>query len=334
MTVTVLAEPAALRVYAPATPELRLLSAVPLERNPAAVYLARLAPGSRRTMREALDTIGGMLTRSARADAFAIDWPQVRYQHSQAVRSLLAERYAPATANKMLSALRGVLEESWRLGYMSAEDRLRASDLGVIRGSSEPPGRALTVGELSALVDACRQDSTPSGARDAALLALLFAGGLRRSEAVAIDVDDLDTETGAIRVRAGKGRKERTVYAINGASEALADWLAVRGRDAGPLLVPVARGGRLVMRRLHSQAIYNALRRRADEAGVRRFMPHDLRRTCISEMLEAGADLATTQRYAGHASPTTTARYDRRPEAAKRAAAARLHFPYVSRAGA
>src|SRR5690242_18846783 len=97
------------------------LAAMPADRRPAAVYLARLAPGSRRTMHGALATIADLLTDSA-ADLFTLPWHALRYQHTQAVRSLLAERYAPATANKHLAALRGVLKESWRLGQMEAAD--------------------------------------------------------------------------------------------------------------------------------------------------------------------------------------------------------------------
>ncbi len=77
----------------------------PLDQHPAAVYLARLAPGSRRTMSDALDKIAGMLTAD-RCDRRTLRWDQVRYQHTQAVRSKLADQYEPATTNKMISALR------------------------------------------------------------------------------------------------------------------------------------------------------------------------------------------------------------------------------------
>jgi len=84
---------------------------VPADRHPAAVYVASLAPGSRRTMRQALDTVAGLLT-GGRANAETLSWPSLRYQHTQAVRAALAARYAPATANKMLAALRGVLRHA------------------------------------------------------------------------------------------------------------------------------------------------------------------------------------------------------------------------------
>ncbi len=303
----------------------------PADRHPAAVYLARLAPGSRRTMWAALDLVAAMLTSGA-ADAQTLDWSAVRYQHAQAVRSGLAERYKPATVNKALSALRGVLREAWRLGLTTSEDYRRAADLETVKGESLPPGRALTAGELKALLGACSADETAAGARDAALIALLYGGGLRRSEAVALNVSDYDVTSGMLVVRHGKGNRDRVVYATNGAADALADWLAVGGGADGPLFLPVNKGGVVGGHRLTGQAVLYILRRRAAQGGVTRLTPHDLRRTFISDLLDLGADISTVQRLAGHAQVTTTTRYDRRGEATKRKAASLLHVPYERRA--
>jgi site-specific recombinase XerD len=298
------------------------------DEHPAAVYLARLAPGSRRTMAAALDTIAGLLT-SNRRNLQTLDWSSLRYQHTAAVRALLADLYAPATANKMLAALRGVLRESWRLGQMSAEDFHRAADLPSVRGASLPRGRALGHGELRALFSACAADRSPAGKRDAALLAVLYNCGLRRSEVVALDVADYEPETGALKVRSGKGNKARTGYAAEASREAMNAWLRARGGAAGPLFCPVNKGGKITLRRVSDQAIRKIMRKRAAEGGVADFSPHDLRRTMIGDLLDAGADISTVQRLAGHANVTTTARYDRRGEAAKRKAADLLHVPYA-----
>ena len=303
---------------------------VPADRHPAAVFIARLAPGSRRTMRQSLDVIAGLLTGGV-ANAEGIDWASIRYQHAQAVRSRLAESYAPATVNKALSALRGVLREAWRLGLMTSEDFRRASDLQAIRGETLPRGRALGAGELAALMGACSKDPGPAGARDAALLAVCYAGGLRRSEAVALDVADFEVESGLLVIRGGKGGKDRTAYATNGSSLALADWLMVRGEEPGPLFTAIGKGGRLSRDRLSGQAVHVMLQKRAKQAGVAHLSPHDLRRSFVSHLLDAGADITTVAKMAGHSSVTTTARYDRRGEVAKRQAAELLLVPYAGR---
>ena len=303
---------------------LPLAETLPPEQNPAAVYLARLGPGSRRTMLGALETIAGLL--SPGCSAMALPWAALRYQHTQAVRSVLAERYAPATANKMLSALRGVLREAFRLGQMSAEEHGRAVDLLSVRGQRVLAGRALDGGELRALLGVCDVE-TAQGARDAALVALGYCAGLRRSELVELNVDDFNAESGELLVR-GKSSKERLVYATNGALDALVNWLRFRGHEPGPMVVPIDKVGRLSMRRMSSQAAYYILARLAARAGVSHFSPHDLRRSCISDLLDAGADVSSVQKLAGHAKVETTIRYDRRPERAKRRAAELLHVPF------
>ena len=194
----------------------------PADRHPALVYLASLSPGSRRTMRAALERIAELVS-GGRVSAADLAWHRLRYQHTALVRTEIAQTYAPATANKMLSALRGVLKECFRFGYTPAEDYHRARDLKSVRGSDLPKGRALSHGELKRLFEACAADAREGkkatiGARDAALLAVLYGCGLRRGEAVALDLPDYDRATKELRVR-GKGGKQRLLYAEGGAAE-------------------------------------------------------------------------------------------------------------------
>ena len=195
---------------------------VSAERNPAAVYLRRLPSASgRRTMLQALQVIAGMVS-GGRCTAETLPWAGLRYHHAAGIRAALIERYSPAMANKCLSALRGTLEEAEGLSQMPYQQYRRAiKALSVVKGETLPRGRALNGGEIMALVSVCLNDPTPAGKRDAAILALLFACGLRRAEAVALDMADVDTITGGITVRGGKGRKDRTTYDINGALEVL-----------------------------------------------------------------------------------------------------------------
>ena len=253
-----------------------------------------------------------------RCDRWTLRWDQVRYQHTQAVRSKLADKYEPATANKMLSALRGVLKEAWRLGQVGAENYHRAVDLPSGRGESPLRGRALTAGELRKIAAVCAEDLSPAGPRDAAMIALSTAGGLRCGEIINLDVKAHAPETGALTIRRGKGRKPRICYATNGAADALADWLQLRGSDAGALFCPVSQKGQIIYRHMIGHAFHVICAKRARQAGVKAFTPHDGRRTFISDLLDAGADISLVQRLAGHANVTTTARYDRRPEEAKK----------------
>ena len=299
-----------------------------LSRNPVTIYLASLAPGSRRTMTHGLRVVAEILTNQE-TDPITIPWYRIQYQHIQAIRTILAERYAHTTGNKILSALRGVLRETWRLGNIDGETYHRITDIKPIPGKTELVGRSLDPGELLALVNVCTQDNSTAGVRDAAILGLLYAGGLRRAEIVALDYSDVDYETGQVTVRHSKGNKSRVVYLADGALRAVRAWAAIRGNEDGPLLYRIRRGGHMVAGRLTDQAILVILGKRLSQAHVKPFTAHDLRRTFAGDLLDAGADLVTVQKLMGHASPNTTARYDRRDETTKRDAARKLHFPYA-----
>ncbi|RMG90072.1 MAG: site-specific integrase [Chloroflexi bacterium] len=297
--------------------------------NPAMVYISTLSSErSRQVMLESLDIAASLLTDGRVKNALEIEWRLLRYPHMAALRALLVERYSPSTVNRILSALRGVLKAAWRLGQMTSEEYYRTRDVQNVRNEVLPAGRELGEGEIMALVAACKRDKTAAGVRDAALLALLCACGLRRAEVVALDVDDYNAEDGQLKIRRGKGRKQRTVYVHGGAARALGAWLALHPDETQALFLPVNKGGNIGKRRITSQAVYNMLKKRAKEAGVDAFSPHDLRRTFVSNLLARGADVAIVAQLAGHSDVNVTARYDRRPEEAKRQAASLLHFPY------
>ena len=129
------------------------------------VYLARLAPSGRRSQLHALTTIAGLLSKGQH-DARSFPWHELQYIHTQALRTLLAERYAPATVNRMLAS---VLRECFYLGLMTADERERASTLPAVRSSTLPCGRALPNPEIRAMFLSCLADHRPEGMRDAAL---------------------------------------------------------------------------------------------------------------------------------------------------------------------
>lgn len=113
--------------------------------SPVAVYLARLASGSRRGQLDALNMIARLLTKGS-ADAEGVNWASLKYPQTAAIRAALTERYAPNTTKRMLAALRGVLKECWRLGLMVHDEYARAADIAPVRGQLPPRGRALNEG--------------------------------------------------------------------------------------------------------------------------------------------------------------------------------------------
>ena len=308
------------------------------DRHPAAVYLRSLgSETSRRGMRSALRSIVRLATAGASDDVERFPWSSLRFQHVDALRARLLEAgAAPATANVRLAAVRGVLRAAWQLGQIDTDAWQRAAAVGAVRGERLPAGRALDLPELAALFEACA-DGKPGGARDACLLALLFGAGLRRAEASAVQVADVVDEGAeglAVKV-VGKGNRQRAVYVTNGGAAAVRAWLDVRGSEPGPLLCRVTQAGTVSPAEgMTPPAIRLRIVHRCRKAGVQPASPHDLRRSFVSQMLDATGDVASVQRLAGHASVTTTVRYDRRGERAARRAAALLHVPYQGAGGA
>jgi site-specific recombinase XerD len=248
----------------------------------------------------------------------------VRYEHAQAVRAALATRYAVASANRHLMALRGVTMECWRLGLTDRDVADRIADVGAVKGNAPDHGRALRLDEVRALYAAC--DASDAGRRDAAVLVLCLGGGLRRSEASKLDVTNYAEGDGKLSVL-GKGNKWRTVFLSPNAQAQVKSWLDVRGRLPGPMLAPCDRHGRI--RRgspLTEQGVYEVLAAIAKRAKVEAFAPHDLRRTFITTLLDKGADVLAVSKLAGHASVQTTSRYDKRGDEAKKNATRLLDF--------
>jgi site-specific recombinase XerD len=304
---------------------LKLHAPVPLAKHPAAVYLDSLGSvSSKATMAAGLDIMAKLLTNGD-CGAMTLNWAALRYKHTAALRSALEKKYAPASVNQMLCALRRVLKEALRLDLIDSQDYSKAADVKSIKQSGKPRGRALSPHEIAALMKSCSGNSS-ADVRDAALIAILRGSGIRRAEAVNLDSADFNLSTGALEIREGKGKKDRTVYLPEPAIALVEKWLNLRGEEPGPLLFPIRKGGEIQFRRMTDDGVLKILQRRAFLAGVDSFSPHDFRRTFCSDLLDAGVDIVTVQKLAGHASPVTTAKYDRRGEETKRRAVQHLGF--------
>ena len=170
--------------------------------------------------------------------------------------------------------------------------------------------KAIAVESVAALIEAAGAPGTPLATRDRALLELLYGSGARISEAVGLDLDDVDVTDGAVRLL-GKGAKERIVPLGSFARAAVEAYLvrarpalAVRGRGT-PALFLNARGGRL-----SRQGAWTVLVAVADRAGLTiDVSPHTLRHSFATHLLDGGADVRVVQELLGHASVTTTQAY-------------------------
>ncbi|MBO9567455.1 MAG: site-specific tyrosine recombinase XerD [Cellulomonas iranensis] len=173
--------------------------------------------------------------------------------------------------------------------------------------------KAISVEDVGRLIDAAGLGDGPVPLRDRALLELVYSTGARISEAVGVDVDDLDLTAGRSAVRLlGKGRKERVVPVGSFAAEAVEAYL-VRGR---PALAASGRGNAAVFlntrgARLSRQSAWAVLRTAAERAGLdtAHVSPHTLRHSFATHLLAGGADVRVVQELLGHASVTTTQIY-------------------------
>ncbi len=254
-----------------------------------------------------------------------VAWHRFSYRHAVQIRQALVDKFAPATANRHLSAWRAVMREAWRLGLMSREAMERAADVESVRGRREARGVWLTEDQVLAVFRACQADGSLGGSRDSAVLVLGVLCGLRRQEMVDLNLGDLDLAGGSLRVL-GKGATVR-VLPLGAAKAVLARWLDARGTgpDDAPLLIGVSL--RCFGKRLSSRTIYRSVALRARAAGIKAIGPHDLRKTFATTMLARGVDVLLVQKLLGHASVDTTRLYDLRAEIAQREAQGRLTFP-------
>ena len=213
-------------------------------------------------------------------------------------------RYKESSIARALAAVRSFHR------FCVEEGLLRSDPSEEVGAPRVPQGipKALTEGEVEALLDAVPGDG-PRPRRDRAILELLYAGGLRISELVGLDLGDVDLYDGLVRVL-GKGNKERVAPLGRSAREAVGDYLTtgrpeLAGRTSTPALFLNARGGRLTR-----QGAWLIVRAAGDRAGLQgRLFPHVLRHSCATHMLDRGADIRVVQELLGHASLSTTQVY-------------------------
>jgi integrase/recombinase XerC len=212
--------------------------------------------------------------------------------------------YARTTVARRLASVR-----SW-MRYLCRQGVLAKNPADGLRGPrlEKHLPHFLATGEVRKLVTA--PASTPLGARDWAMLETLYSAGLRVSELVGLNIDDLDLDGGVITVR-GKGKKERLALLGGPAADAIRAWLSERtaveasaGKPSPALFLN--RFGK----RLTTRSVARMLEKHLDRAGLdRRTTPHTLRHTFATHLLDGGADIRSVQELLGHRSLGTTQIY-------------------------
>jgi integrase/recombinase XerC len=233
-------------------------------------------------------------------------------------RADLLARVAPGTAALRLSNLRAAVKLARTLGMVPWG--LETPSVRVERyRETEGPG----VAAVQAIAVELRKRNGPRAARDRALLALLYGQGLRRGEAVSLDVEHLDVAGARVHVL-GKGRLEREWVALSApVLEALRTWLAVRpGAPAGPLFFGW-RGGR-VAGRLTGRAVAKLSQGWGAAVVGKGVRPHGLRHTAATALLDAGMSWAEVAGFTRHRDPSTLRFYDDNRARRGSKAAARL----------
>jgi integrase/recombinase XerD len=294
---------------------------------PAADYLLSLAAGeSRRTTKSALNIATRFWRPGATVASFP--WTDINRDQMLALRAHLQANHAPATANRCLSAVKQVLGMARRANLIDYAQYARTVDVKRIRGKRLPRGRALSMDEIEKLLSAARAHRSPRRrARDAAMIVLLYCGGLRRAELCGLKVEDIIHEAnGRVRVRVlGKGNKEREVPLPLGVWPALEGWM--RMRQADHVLFPAITARHQQAGHLHPESVRKILIKLIHSAGIAHASPHDFRRTFISSLLGSSQDISAVQALVGHAQASTTLLYDRRGEAARLSAVDTLALP-------
>lgn len=307
--------------------------------NPALLYLAQLhSENSIATMRSRLNSFARWTGAESLMDC---NWSELRAEHIIAYMRHLATssytkrrrnagtgkvetevvRHAGSSVNGHLAALRGVARAAWIAGVIEEGTYRKLLAVKQVRYSRLPAGRALARKETTALIEALPEESN-SSLRDRAILYLMFGCGLRRAEIPFIRIENYDRNDRTLTL-VGKGDKERRVFLPSVVADAVNNWIDdVRGEEPGFLFCRFWKGGSFnVARAMSPRAISLILEKALELAGIAEpTAPHDLRRTFASRLMDRNIDITTIQKLMGHASITTTAKYDRRGEDNQRAA--------------
>ena len=244
-------------------------------------------------------------------DQAVSSWSGVREQNIRTYLNDLDERgYAAATKSRKIASAKSFFK------FMKEEQIIEDNPLSEVRqpraGQSLP--KALSIAEVDQLLEASAHVNSAEEARDAAMVELMYAAGLRVSELVGLNIRDVDLDSGTVRT-IGKGSKQRVIPIYDAAAESIAEYITysrpahanrVKHRDQSENALFLNRNGGRITR----QAYWLRLNKLATKAGISsKITPHMLRHSFATHLLHGGASLRHVQELLGHSSIATTQIY-------------------------
>lgn len=286
--------------------------------DPATFYLSKLSDGSRSMLRYVLQEIADRLGYDD-SDLTDVPWNLIDSSTVVAlITALQNDGKAIATIGLYVNAVRGVMTAAWSLGHIDRDhlDRVRA--VKAPKGSVLPRGKNLKRQVIRELIEACEAEEGPTGLRDAAIVAVLYGTGMRKTESISTLVSSINFAERCIQVT-GKGNRQLKKFAPEWVFDKLKAWLEMRDKvtpQAEFLFNRIRKGEAIQAEGLTKHGIYHIIKKRGLQVGIK-IMPHDFRRSFITRIIDE-FDLSIAQKMADHATMTTTARYDMRGDDKKR----------------
>jgi site-specific recombinase XerD len=282
--------------------------------NPLKIYLSLLGSSvSKKTVFSRLKKISSMHGFNDPTD---YPWHELDYPKTlEIIEDLKAQHLKYTTINAILSALKGVANQAWLLGFMEGNEFAKIKAIRAIKGERLPTGQALSKPDIEALFK-CTCLDTDKGRRDQVILSLGFDLGLRREEISQLKISNVRIKEQVVRV-VGKGNKERELPLNKRSKDILSSWIELIESNSikGKFLLGRCnkKGELLHLNGMDNSSVWRVIKSIARKSGIEfDSLPttHDLRRTRVTEWLEVG-NPRIAQQLAGHSHIQTTMGYDR-----------------------
>lgn len=283
--------------------------------NPAELYLSTINNSeSRRVIESILNTFAELL---GVRHWMNIAWSEFDLSWLELVKTTMMGNGRTAdTINAILSMLKGVALHAWKLSLIDDRRYILIFQTKGIPTSSVSKLRSPNSQEIKILFDQCLVDRRLQGLRDAAIIALISACGLSRSEVVKIGFYDVSFAERSIRIF-GRNGKERIIFPPPRVWKIIMEWIiGGRGNDEGALFCRIRKNAMVLPKSyLTSQTVYLIVQQLLLLTGVQKFSPKDLRKSFVSYLFEQDESIKAIASTVGHSDTRSTLIYDLRPSA-------------------